>query len=136
MATYIDICDAKADLTAHGSVDQTYQEMNSLFLARDIDFIIKAISQFKYNFARDLVEKMIQDQSIGLSSDEKVKIIYGMLAHSCPRKNVQYEWLDLLISYPCLHTQTPVLLSLVRSKHADMIGLFIAWGKDRQKALG
>src|SRR5437762_1910611 len=66
MATYIDICDAKADLTAHGSVDQTYQEMNSLFLARDIDFIIKAISQFKYNFARDLVEKMIQDQSIGL----------------------------------------------------------------------
>jgi hypothetical protein len=58
-----------------------------------------------------------------------------MIGHSCPKKNVQYEWLDLLINYPSLHTQTPVLLSLARGKYADTIGLFIAWGKDRQKSL-
>jgi hypothetical protein len=135
-ATHIDICDVKTDLTGHFSINQTYQEMNSLFLTRDIDLIIKTMSQFKYNFARDLVEKMIQDEAIGLSTDEKVKIIYGMMGHSCPKKNVQYEWLDLLINYPSLHIQTPVLLSLARSKYVDTIALFIAWGKDRQKALG
>jgi len=134
-ATHIDICDIKTDTAIHYSVDQIYQEMNSLFLARDTDLIVKALCQFKYNFAQDLVEKMIQDEAINLSADEKVKIIYGMIGHSCPKKNVQYEWLDLLINYPSLHIQTPVLLSLARSKYADTIGLFIAWGKDRQKTL-
>lgn len=134
-ATHIDICDIKTDTTIHFSVNQTYQEMNSLFLNQDTDLIVKALCQFKYNFARDLVEKMIQDESIGLSADEKVKIIYGMIGHSCCKKNVQYEWLDLLLNYPSLNTQTPVLLSLARSRYADTIGLFIAWGKDRQKTL-
>ena len=59
-----------------------------------------------------------------------------MITYSCPKKNVYYEWLDLFLKYPVLHTQTPILLSLARSKHADLIGLFIAWGKDRQKAQG
>lgn len=135
-ATHIDVCNVKADLAGHFSVDQAYDQMNSLFLAHDIDLIVKTMSQFNYNFARDLVEKVIQDKSIGLSVDEKVEIIYGMIGNSCQRKNVQYEWLDLLINYPLLHKQTPVLLSLARGEYADTIALFIAWGKDRQKALG
>src|SRR5262245_17562946 len=77
-ATHIDICDVTSDATMNVSLDQVYQEMNSLFLAHDIDLIVKTISQFKYTFARDLVEKMVQDETICLSYEEKVKIIYGM----------------------------------------------------------
>jgi hypothetical protein len=133
-ATHIDICNVKADLAVNFSVDQTYQEMRTLFLMKDVEFITKALSQFKYNFARELIEKMIQDETIGLSCDEKVTVIYGMITRSCPKKNVQYEWLDLLLEYPLLHAQNPVLLTLARSRYADNIALFIAWGKDRQKA--
>ena len=136
METYIDICNVKSDYTEHFSLDQTYYEMKSLFSVHDVDLIIKALCQFKYSIAYELVEKMITDQSIDLSCNEKVEVIYGMIVHSCPKKNVQYEWLDLLLKYPSLDTQSPVLLSLVRSKYADIIALFIAWGKDRQKALG
>lgn len=136
MATHIDICNVKTDLAVNFSLDQTYQEMRTLFLMRDIEFILKALSQFKYNFARELVGKVIEDKTIDLSCDEKVAIIYGMITHSCPKKNAQYEWLDLLLEYPSLHAQTPVLLSLARSKYADNIAVFIAWGKDRQKTAG
>lgn len=135
-ATHIDICDIKADSAINFSVDQVYQEMYSLFLTRDIDLIVKTLSQFNYHFAREIVEKMIQDEKINLSCDEKIIIVHGMTARSCPKKNAQYEWLDLLLEYPELHVQTPVLLSLARSKYADNIALFIAWGKDRQKAPG
>lgn len=135
-ATHIDIYSIKTDLTKNFSLDRVYQEMNSLFLAHDLDLIVKTISQFKYNFAYDVVEKMIRDEALCLSSDEKVKIIYGMVTHSYQKKNIQYEWLDLLLKYPELHNQSPVLLSLARSKYADVIALFIAWGKDRQKAEG
>ncbi|HLC06824.1 MAG TPA: ankyrin repeat domain-containing protein, partial [Candidatus Babeliales bacterium] len=135
-ATHIDICNIKADLVMDLSLDHVYQEVNSLFLAHDIDLIVKSMSQFKYNFAYNLIEKMIDDETVCLSPEEKVKIIYGMITHSCPKKNVQYEWLDLLLKHPSLHAQTPVLLSLARSKYADVIALFIAWGKDRQKVEG
>lgn len=135
-ATHIDVCDIKADSAINFSIDQAYQEMHALFLANDIDLIVKTLSQFKYNFAREIVKRIIQDKTIKLSYDEKVTIIYGMIARSCPKKNAQYTWFDLLLEYPLLHTQTPVLLSLARSKYADNIGLFIAWGKDRQKTPG
>ena len=132
-ATHIDICNVKTDIPSSFSVDQIYREMNVLFLSHDIDLIVKTLSQFKDNLARQLVEKMIQDKKINLSWEEKAVIIYGMLAHSCPKKNIQYEWLDLLLDYPVLNKSTPVLLSLARSKYADQITVFIAWGKDRQK---
>jgi ankyrin repeat protein len=132
-ATHIDVCNAKTDIPVHFSLDQIYCEMNSLFLSHDIDLIVKTLSQFKDNLARQLVERMIQDKKIHLSCEEKATIIYGMLAYSCPKKNIQYEWLDLIIEYPFLHESTPALLSLARSKYADQIALFIAWGKDRQK---
>jgi hypothetical protein len=135
-ATHIDICNIKTDIPLNLSLDRVYQEMNALFVAHDIELIVKTLSQFKYTFAYDLVEKMLDDETVCLSSEEKVKIVYGMITHSCPKKNVQYEWLDLLLKYPCLDRQTPVLLSLARSKYADVIALFIAWGKDRQKAEG
>lgn len=135
-ATHIDICDVKVDSAINFSIDQAYREMHSLFLVNDIDLIVKALSQFNYQLAREIVKKMIQDETTSLSCDEKVMIIYGMIVRSCPKKNAQYEWLDLLLEYPSLHVQTPVLLSLARSKYADNIALFIAWGKDRQKASG
>lgn len=135
-ATHIDVCSFKTDLIDSFSVDQIYQEMHSLFLSADSDLIVKTISQFKAYYARELIKKMIQDETVGLSCQDKVKIIYGMIACGCPKKNVHYEWFDLLLEYPSLHTQTPVLLSLARSKYADIIGVFIAWGKDRQKSQG
>jgi len=132
---HIDICDTKSDSTVDFSIEHVYQEMNSLFLTHDIDLIIKVISQFKCNCARLVVEKIIKDETICLSLEEKVNIIYGMM-HAYTKKNMHYEWLDLLLEYPRLDIQTPVLLSLARNKHADDIALFIAWGKDRQKARG
>jgi len=134
-ATHIDICNIKVDSAVNLSLDQIYREINSLFLAHDVDLIVKTMCQFKYSLAYDLVEKIIADENASLSLEEKVKIIYGMVSHySCPKKNVQYDFFDFFLKYPFLDSETPILLSLARSKYADAIGLFIAWGKDRQKA--
>lgn len=132
-ATHIDVLNFKADPMVTLSLDQAYESMNSLFLAHDIDLIVKVMSQFKYRFAYDLIEKMICDEAACLSSEEKINIIYGMVAHCSTKKSVQYELLDLLIKYPVLYSQSPALLVLARSKYADSIALFIVWGKDRQK---
>ncbi len=117
------------------SLDAAYEQINSLLLAHDIDLTIKVISQCKHAFAKDLVEKIITDESLSLSNEEKIKIIFGLAAHKSLKKNVQYELLDLLLKYPALHKDSPLLLTLARGKYADMMGLFIAWGKDRQKTI-
>jgi len=132
-ATHIDVLSFKVDPMVTLSLDQAYEAMSSLFLAHDIDLIVKVMSQFKYRFAYDLIEKMIVDEAVCLSYEEKIKIIYGMVAHCGTKKSVQYELLDFLVKYPVLHAHVPSLLSLARSKHADTIALFISWGKDRQK---
>lgn len=133
-ATHIDVLNFKVDPLTTLSLDQAYETMNSLFLAHDIDLIVKVMSQFKYRFAYDLIEKMINDQKICLSSEEKIKVIYGMVAYSGTKKSVQYDFLDLLLKYPQLSSQTSALLTLAKSKYADAIASFIAWGKDRQKS--
>lgn len=132
-ATHIDVLNFKVDPMATLSLDQAYEAIHSLFIAHDSDLIVKVMSQFKYRFAHDLIEKMINDDVVCLSHEEKMDIIYGLVAHCGTKKNVQYELLDLLLKYPVLHSQTPALLSLARGKYADIIALFIAWGKDRQK---
>jgi hypothetical protein len=132
-ATHIDMYTIKTDCAINFSIDQVYLKMHSLFVAHDIDLILKVMNQFTHSCARDLIEKMIQDNVIPLSYDDKVKIIYGMVMYADSKKNVQYEWLDLFLKYPSLHLQTPVLLTLARSSYADAIGLLVAWGKDRQK---
>lgn len=136
-ATHIDICNTKIDHTMNVSLDQAYHEINSLFFTHDLDVIVKAMSQFKYHFTYDLIERMIHDEAVCLSIDEQVKVIYGMVAHySCPKRNIQYDFLDLFLKYPHLNSQNPILLSLARSKYADVIAMFITWGKDRQKVEG
>ena len=132
-ATHIDVSTFKIDPMETLSVDQAYQAMNSLFFAHDIDLIVKVLSQFKYRFTYDLIQKIITDKAICLSSEEKIKIIYGLVAHCSTKKSVQYELLDLLPKYPALHTTFPALLTLIKSKYIDLIPLFIAWGKDRHK---
>lgn len=132
-ATHLDVLNFKVDPMVTLSVDQVYEAMNSLFIAHDIDLIIKVMSQFKYRFLYDLIEKMIIDEAICLSHAEKMNVIYGMVAYSSAQKNIQYDLLDLLLKYPVLYAQTPALLTLARSKHADIVPLFITWGKERQK---
>lgn len=132
-ATHIDMYTIKTDCPINFSIDQVYLKMQSLFVAHDIDLIIKVMNQFTCACARELIEKIIQDDVIPLSCDDKVKIIYGMVMHAESKKSIQYEWLDLFLKYPSLHLQTPVLLTLARSSYVDAIGLLIAWGKDRQK---
>ena len=135
-ATHIDVSTFKIDPMETLSIDQAYQAMNSLFSAHDTDLIVKVLSQFKYRFAYDLIHKIIIDKTVCLSAEEKVKIIYGMVAHCSTKKNVQYELLDFIIKYPELHAHSPALLMLIKSKHIDLIPLFIAWGKDRHKNHG
>ena len=132
-ATHIDVFNFKADPMTVLSLDQAYETMNALFLSRDIDLVVKVMSQFQCRFVYDIAEKMINDQSIALSSEEKINIVYGVVAHCGCKKNIQYDLLDLLLKYPHLHGQTPAFLTLVRSKYIDLIGLLITWGKDRQK---
>lgn len=134
-ATHIDVLNFKVDPMVTLSLDQACEAMNSLFLVHDIDLIVKVMSQFKYGFAYDLIEKIIQDTAIPLSCEEKIKIIYGMVAHCGVKKNVQYDLLDLLIKYPQLEVETSPLFVLAKSKYADIIPLFIVWGKDRQKTI-
>ncbi len=132
-ATHIDVFNFKADPMTVLSLDQAYETMNSLFLSRDIDLIVKVMSQFQCRFVYDIAEKMINDQSVTLSTEEKISIVYGVAAHCGCKKNIQYDLLDLLLKYPDLQSQTPALLALVKGKYVDLIGLFITWGKDRQK---
>lgn len=132
-ATHIDVFNFKADPMTVLSLDQAYETMNALFLSHDIDLIVKVMSQFQCRFVYDIAEKMINDQSIELSSEEKINIVYGVVAHCGCKKNIQYDLLDLLCKYPTLHGKTPALVTLVKSRYIDLIGLVIAWGKDRQK---
>jgi ankyrin repeat protein len=132
-ATHIDVFNFKVDPITVLSLDQAYETMNTLFLSRDIDLIVKVMSQFQCRFVYDLAEKMINDQSLPLSVEEKITVMYGVGAHCGCKKNIQYDLFDLLLKYPELHSQTPVLLTLVKSKYIDLISLFITWGKDRQK---
>lgn len=132
-ATHIDVLNLQVDSLENLSVGQAYESMSTLFATRDIDLIVKGISQFKYNFTYDVIEKIIQDSLSCLSYEEKLKIIYGIIAHHGMKKNIQYDLLDFLIKYPFLHAKTPALLVLVKSKYTDIIASFIAWGKERQK---
>jgi Ankyrin repeats (3 copies) len=131
--TSIDILNFKIDSLAHLSLNQAYTTMEPLFLSHDIDLIVKTIHQFQYEFTYNFVEKIIQDEKLCLSHEEKLKILYGIIAHYGAKKNSQYDLLDLLLKYPALQTQTPALLVLAQSKYSDNIALFIAWGKERQK---
>ena len=132
-ATHLDVLNFKVDPMVTLSVDQAYEAMNSLFIAHDVDLIVKVMSQFKYRFVYELIEKMITDEAGCLSDQEKMNIIYGMVAYCGAQKNVQYDLLDFFLKHPELYSQTPALLALVRGNHPDIITLFIAWGKDRQK---
>jgi ankyrin repeat protein len=132
-ATHIDVLNFKVDSLENLSIEQAYESMSALFATRDIDLIVKGISQLKYNFIYDLIEKIIQDTLLCLSHEEKLKILYGIVAHHGIKKNVQYNLLDLLVKYPSLHAKTPALLVLAKSKYIDVIASFIAWGKERQK---
>jgi hypothetical protein len=132
-ATHIDICSIKADPAIHFSLDRLYAEISSLFLSGNIDLIAKTIAHLKAVYALEIVKKMMQDDAIELSYDDKVHIVYGVIVHGCPQKKVQYDFLDILYEDSFLSYQTPLLLVLARSKYADIIPLFIAWGKDRQK---
>jgi hypothetical protein len=133
-ATHIDVFNFKADPMTVPSLDQAYETMNSLFLSRDIDLIVKVMGQFQCRFVYDIAEKMINDERLPLSSEEKISVVYGVAAHCGCKKNIQYDLLDLLLKYPDLYAQTPALLTLVKSKYIDLVGLFITWGKDRQKS--
>jgi len=131
--TNIDLLSFKINNVTNVSLDQAYEAMSSLFIAHDIDLIVKVINQFKNDFAYDLVAKIVQDELFGLSGEEKLNILYARVAECGIKKKIQYDLLDLLLKYPALYTQSPALLVLAKSKYSDIISVFIAWGKDRQK---
>ena len=134
--THIDLLDCKTSSIAKLSLEHAYEQMNSLFVSRDTDLIVKVVSQFKDQCMYDLIEKIIQETPSFLSYEEKMNILFGLVAYCNVKKNIQYDLLDFLLKYPILHSEVPVLLSLARSKYPDIITVFINWGKDRQKNEG
>jgi len=134
MATHIDSSVA-GQAVVNLSVDQAYHHMNSLFISHNIDLIIKVINQCMHQFTIELVEKIIADNTYLLSSEEKMKIIFGTAVYCAQKKNMSYKILDFLLKYPFLYEQTPALLILMSSAYADHVSLFINWGKERQKSL-
>jgi hypothetical protein len=134
--THIDLIHCKTNSIAKLSLEHAYEQMNSLFVARDTDLIVKVVSQFKEQCMCDLVEKIIQETPSFLSDNEKMHILFGLIAQCGSKKNMQYDFLDFLLKYPSLQSEVPALLSLARSKYPDMIAVFINWGKDRQKDEG
>jgi hypothetical protein len=135
--THIDLIQCKKNSIAKLSLEHAYEQMNSLFVARDTDLIVKVVSQFKDRCMYKLVERIVQEPSSFLSPEEKMEILFGLVAHCGAKKsNTQYDLFDFLLKYPILHKDTPALLVLARSKYADSIAQFINWGKDRQKNEG
>jgi hypothetical protein len=134
--THIDLIDCKTNSIAKLSLEHAYEQMNSLFVSRDTDLIVKVIGQFKEQCMHELVEKIIRETPSFLSYQEKMNIIFGLVAHCSSKKNMQYDLLDFLLEYPVLHNEIPALLALARSKYPDIIAVFINWGKDRQKKEG
>ena len=130
--THIDLLHCKSSSVATLSLEHAYEQMNSLFVSRDTDLIVKVIGQSNDQCFYELIEKIIQETPSFLSYEEKMNILFGLVAHSTVKKN-QYDLLDLLLKYPILHSETPALLALARSKYYDVIAIFINWGKDRQK---
>lgn len=134
--THIDLTGHKTGSVTKVSLEYAYEQMGPLFISRDIDLIVKIVGQFKDQGAGGLVEKIIQDNSLSLSHEDKMNIIFGAVAYCGVKKNMHYELLDLLLKYPLLQSDSSALLTLARSKYPDVIAMFINWGKDRQKNNG
>lgn len=132
-ATHIDASAATAQSIISLSVDQAYHHMSSLFISHNIDLVIKVINQCMHQFTVELVEKIITDNTYLLSSDEKMKVIFGTAAYCNGKKVMQYRLLDFLLEYPALYTDVPALLVLMQSNYVDSMPAFINWGKERQK---
>src|SRR4030095_14220200 len=135
-SAHIDVLHNTINSVEKHCLGHAYEQMNSLFISHDIDLIVKVIIQCKEHCVYDLAEKIIQETPSFLSYEEKMNILFGLVAHGKIKKNMQYDLLDLLLKYPLLHYTTPALLSLARSKYSDGIAVFINWGKDRQKSEG
>ena len=133
VATHIDAFNITEQSVINVSVDQAYHHMNSLFVSHNVDLIIKVINQCMHQFTIELVEKIISDNTY-LSSEEKMKIIFGTASYCSAKKNMHYRLLDFLLEHPHLYEQTPALLVLMRSAYVDSLPFFINWGKDRQKS--
>ena len=131
--TNIDMFNVKIDHCAHFSIDHIYQEISTLFSCHNLNGVISFLTQFKQSFIYDLVEKMIMDQQSFLNSSEKITIVYAMVAHCNNKKNMQYDLLDLVLNDCIVNENSPLLYILAKSKYADLIPVFIAWGKDKQK---
>ena len=74
--THIDLLDCKTSSIAKLSLEHAYEQMNSLFVSRDTDLIVKVVSQFKDQCMYDLIEKIIQKQPLTAVDTQQ-------LAHLC-----------------------------------------------------
>jgi hypothetical protein len=133
LETNIDVLNASTTDSADSSLERAFNNISALLVSHNTDLIVKVINKCMSLFAVDLVEKIVIDASFGFSPEEKMKIIFGTVMHSNGKKKVQYQLLDLLLTYPILYEHTPALLVLLKSDYGDSLITFINWAKNRQK---
>lgn len=110
-----------------------YKEMTHLLKSHNTEDFISFLTQFRYSFLYEIMQKVIEDNTIPLTIQEKVTIVYAMVSHCATKKNIQYDLLDLLLHSSLRNNNIPFLFLLAKSKYIDCIPVFIGWAKDRQK---
>lgn len=133
LETNIDVLNASTTDSAGFHLERAFNNISALLVSHNTDLIVKVINKCMSLFAVDLVEKIVTDTNFGFSPEEKMKIIFGTVMHSNGKKKVQYQLLDLLLTYPALYEHTPALLVLLKSDYGDGLITFINWAKNRQK---
>lgn len=133
LATHLDVSGATTEGVGGMSIDAAYEYMNELFLAHDTYLVVQVISQFKSSSTVELVEKIIKDKKIPLTTTEKLTILFGVVDHFRGKKAVQYQLLDLLLKNPDLYKKNPALFVLARSKYVEIFPDVLQWINQQEK---
>ena len=129
-STHIDIPATPAESISHLPLENIYSHIHPLLISHDINLLIKTINQFNHDIITNLIEKLMNDASHTLSSEEKAKIIFEAVSHCHTKKNTQYTLLNFLLSTPpSICNLSSALITLIRNKHTNILPIFTQWAK-------
>ncbi len=131
LATQIDMDTVIGEGITTLSLDEAYDYLHSLVQSRNIRLLGQVIGQFSASAAKNLAEKILNDQSIPLTQEEKIRLLFATTLQMQKKKGAQYLIFDLLLTHKELQQVHPALLVAADSAYTKAIPPFIKWIKNR-----
>jgi len=120
---------------AHLSLEQAFDCLHTLVVSRNIPLVAQAIAQFPDKITKNLLQKIIENKKIPLTSYEALQLLFGLACHFSEKKAMQFSLFDLLFTYPNIQKDESPLLVLARSSYHNIIPEFIQWVKIQEKVV-